>query len=237
MPHDYIITVASTQRVSATSLSEEDIVVSCRATILDREDALDDSDPEIRTVGTVSFFIVNRGLAMNEGLNALDACDSVSQDVFEYGAAVLDAGGSIKEEVARQFECIGGDLMILHCATILPGHRGKNVGLVAARRIIQLYGRGLVVCRPQPLQHVGESESSRDVDPLMEYDRFKSTAVAAKRALRRHWECLGFQRIGASDFYALSTEYRLPSVELLDTAAVRAVRPRAPRPRRGTGRS
>lgn len=177
-----------------------------------RDDA-DEDDASV--VGHARFFLVKLGLATNAGLNALTACDAISQDVYEYGSAVLGPDGHFKEEIMDAFELIGGTLLILHTMTILPAHRGRNLGLVAASRIIELFGDGLVVCRPQPLQHVFDTKEHRDsLAPELAYDTFTKDKRQAKAALQQHWSALGFQRVGRSDFYALSTDEALPNVQL-----------------------
>ena len=110
----------------------------------------------------MGFYIVKVGTAVNNGVSLSEAIDSITQDVYEYGAAVLDPEtDDVRQDLVDRFECIGGDLMFLHLMKIFPAHRGRNLGLVAASRLIDSYATGLVVCRPQPLQQFAGSLTMR----------------------------------------------------------------------------
>ncbi|HEX8111965.1 MAG TPA: hypothetical protein VF516_29740 [Kofleriaceae bacterium] len=79
------------------------------------------------TVGNAEFYIVKVAAAMNGGISLMDAIDSVNQDVYEYGAAVLDLDtGDIRADLAERFEYISGDLMFLHVMKILPLTAGET---------------------------------------------------------------------------------------------------------------
>ena len=215
----FSVHVSLAEQVSIShGLTVENLVHRYDAKILD-DDLRDEIEGELdprRVTGRVEFYVVKLGLAADLGLDALDACDSVSQDVYEYGAAVLDPEtGQLKDEITNEFLTMGGDLLILHCATIKPAYRGRDLGLLAAARIIDLFAQGLVVCRPQPLQHVGRRDERHPAwsESSMQYETFKKTKVQAKRSLVKHWGRLGFQRVGRTDFYVLSTDQPRPTVE------------------------
>jgi len=143
------------------SMTEDEIIHRYSAKII----ASDDDDYDGSTVGEAHFSIVKVGAALNRRISLMDAIDSIDQDFYEYGAAVLDPGtGMVRDDLEERFEC-GGDLMFTHLMTILPTHRGQNVGLVTASRLIDSYASGIVVCRPQPLQHVG-NEREKFADGL-----------------------------------------------------------------------
>jgi hypothetical protein len=137
---------------------------------------------------------------------------------------VLDPDTSdIRADLAERFECIGGDLMFLHLMKVVPAHRGRDLGLVAASRLIESYASGLVVCRPQPLQHVGD-EPERFATDGMEYERFSKDRREAKRKLQKYWSRLGFEPISDDGIYALGTASALPLVKIR-SAPKRAQRP------------
>ncbi len=213
----FSIHVTLAERVSIShGLTVEDLVHEYEAKILDDELEFEDELDPRRVAGTVQFYMVKLGLAADLGMDALDACDSVSQDVCEYGVAVLNPKtGQIKENIADEFLTMGGDLLILHCAKIQPAYRGQDLGLLAAARVIDLFAQGLVICRPQPLQHVRPKDELEPApgDSSMQYERFTKTKVQAKRSLAKHWERLGFERLGKTDFYVLSTDQQRPTVQ------------------------
>jgi len=193
------------------SMDETEIVHGYSAKVI----AWDGDDYDGGTVaGNVEFYIVKVAAAVNSGISLMDAIDSIDQDVYEYGAAVLDpATDDVRDDLVDRFECIGGDLMFLHLMEITPAHRGRNVGLVAASRLIDSYANGLVVCRPQPLQHVGD-EPHRFPTEGMEYERFSKDRREAKRKLQKYWRRLGFEPINDDGIYALGTARALPTVKL-----------------------
>lgn len=209
----YSIKIATEQTFCITDeITTEDILLDYTATILDDSaEEVDEEGQSQAVAGAVDFYVLRIGLALNEGLNALEACDADSQDVYEYGSAVLDEVGHVKDGLFDNFEYVGGDLLFLHKMEILPAHRGKDLGLLAASRIIDLFAEGLVICRPQPLQHVLDEEDYH-FKPEMNYESFAKSKTAAKQALRKYWSRIGFKRIGRSDFYALSTATPRPKV-------------------------
>lgn len=205
----------------ARDLDLDDLVLQYDARIVHETDPDDDDAGE--TVGKVQFYVVKLGLAMNESMNAMQACDAVSHDVYGYGGAVLRKDGTFRTEIANRFELAGGDLLILHTVTVVPAHRGHDLGLLAASRIIDLFGEGFVMCKPQPLQHVRDTDEHRaSLAPELRYDLFTKPRTAAKAALQHHWGRLGFQRIGRTDFYGLSTSVPRPPLQLRSKSTRRA---------------
>lgn len=199
------------------SLTADEIIQHYSVRII----ACDGNDYDGVPAGNAEFYIVKVGAAANHEVSLSDAIDSISQDVYEYGAAVLDPEtDDLRDDLVDRFECMGGDIMFLHLMKILPGHRGRNVGLVAASRLIDAYANGLVVCRPQPLQHVGAPETNVE-DESMEYQRFSTDRRNSKRKLQRYWGRLGFQAINDDGIFALGTARAMPTVEVLPPPATR----------------
>jgi hypothetical protein len=209
----YSMHVRLEQRVSLEGeLGVEDCVQGVYGKLIDDSIESDDPTDPKRIAGSLSCYIIKLGLATDLGVDALEACDAESQDLLEYGEAVLDPkSGHIKESVAEQFEAAWGDILVIHCATILPAYRGRKLGLFGAKRMIELFGHGLVVCRPQPLQHV-PAFAHRTDETGMRYDLFAKSKTEAKKTLRAYWSQLGFERIGRSDFFGLSLARRLPDI-------------------------
>lgn len=197
-------------------LDVEDLVESLEVKII-AYDFKDDTEVE---TGRALLYLVRLGVAVNNGLNAFNACDSVSQDLYDYASAVLDPEtGDVREDVGEEFEYTGGDLLILHLVEIFPAYRGRNLGLVTASRLIDHYGNGLVICRPQPLQFACEDAPElqrrfRERNEKMEYHRFTESKTAAKKKLQTYWSKLGFQPIADGEFFVLSTVDTLPNVML-----------------------
>lgn len=207
----YRLIVTSEMHLSLREVDIDDLVESLEVRIV-----RDGAEEEEVSAGKAELFRVRLDLAHNEGLNALEACDAVSQDLCEYAEAVLDpATGALREEICDDFDCIGGDLLVIHLVEILPAHRGSGLGLWVVRRLIEYYGTGLVICRPQPLQYVGGShvgQQQRSRDPAMEYGRFPGSKALAKTKLRDYWRGVGFEPIGDGEFFVLSAAMRLPDL-------------------------
>lgn len=193
------------------SINENELVHEYSAKII----AFTDNDYDGAVAGKAEFYLIKVGTARNRGISLMDTIDCINQDVYEYGAAVIDPEtDDVRKNVIERFEYFGGDLMFLHLMEILPAHRGKDVGLVAASRLIESYANGLVVCRPQPLQHVSDEPEPEFVAHKMEYERFSSDRNKAKHKLQKYWARLGFEAISDDGIYALGTATELPEVTL-----------------------
>lgn len=127
-------------------LDESDLIQSYTVRIIGTDD---DGENEV-IAGTAGFHLVKLDLAANEGISPFDAADTVDQELHELSAAVLDEDGDgLRQAVSDQFEYLGGDLMVIHAIDIELAHRGHNLGLVVADRLVDLYANGIVICRPQ----------------------------------------------------------------------------------------
>lgn len=203
------------------SLTEEEVVQRYSARII----AFDEDHYNGVLAGNAEFYIVRVTTAANNRISLTEAIDSINQDVYEYGAAVLDPEtDDIRDDFRDRFDYLDGDLMFLHMMTILPAHRGRNVGLVAASRLIDCYANGLVVCRPQPLQHVDHRATAPE-DGGMEYQRFSTDRREAKQKLQGYWGRLGFEAIDDNGIYALGTARALPTVKIRSRAPSRRMSP------------
>lgn len=199
---------------------------------LDHRIPLDDDDPYIDIVqhyqskilcgfdetesvaGTFDFYVVNIDLAVNRGLDLVDVADSIDQDLSNYCETLFEPGtvAELREEVLDQFEYpTGSRLLILHLARVLPEFRGKRLALVAARKIIEQFGDGLVIAKAQPLQH----HDGYSTDENMRYETFEPVRTTALKSLTRHWQRLGFEPIGKTGYLGLSTANKLPEPKLL----------------------
>lgn len=133
----------------------------------------------------------------------------------------------------EQFEYPAGSRMLmLHLAKVLPEHRGKHLALVAAHRIIEQFGDGLVVAKAQPLQHHGGFNDEAE----MRYETFEPVRATALKRLTRHWQRLGFEPIGDTGFLGLNTAHKLPEPNLRSArkAQGKANAEKVPRVKKGT---
>ena len=211
--------------------------------------ALDDSDPYLDVIqeyesklicnrdeqetvaGTFDFYVANVSLAINSGVDIVDVADSIDEDLYQYCNALFEPGtlSQVREEVVEQFEYpLGNRMLMLHLAKVLPEHRGKHLALVAAHKIIQQFGDGLVVAKAQPLQHHDGFNDEKE----MAYETFEPARGAALKRLRRHWQRLGFKPIGDTGYLGLNTAFKLPVPKLLSNKS-----PSKSTPRKGSSKA
>ena len=116
---------------------------------------------------------------------------------------------SFRDGLARRFEAYEGDLLVLDYILLDPKWRGLKIGLLAARKLVDLLGGGcgLVVSQISPLRP--EAHLMFDVpEPWI-------PEPAGTGPLRRYFRRLGFERLGRSPFYAMPTALVTPTAEEL----------------------
>lgn len=204
----YRLTVALNHELSLDDADlYDEIIQSYKARILCWRD-----DREI-LAGTFDFYVANVALAMSKGIDVVDVADSLDGDLEEYCGALFKptTASELRAEVIEQFDYpMGGRMLMLHLAKVLPEFRGLNLGLVTARKIIEQFGDGLVVAKPVPLQH----HDGFNNEKKMQYERFESAPRAALTRLTRHWRRLGFEPIADTGCLGLNTANRLPEPKL-----------------------
>ncbi len=116
-----------------------------------------------------------------------------AHDLF---AALFDSGtDDIREDVRAAFDVFDADILVLDHVLLSPRWRGLKLGLMAARKMIDLLGGARVPARWIP-RHA-------EVDEERE----------ARRKLRRHFRRMGFRRIGRTRYDALSLSQVTPTLE------------------------
>lgn len=181
-------------------------------------------DDKESVAGTFDFYVVNVSLVVNRGSDVVDAADAVDQDLYNYCSTLFEPGtaSELREEIVEQFEYpTGSRLLILHLAKVLPEYRGKRLALVAAHKIIEQFGDGLVIAKAQPLQHHDGFKDEKE----MRYDTFEPVCATALKRLERHWRRLGFETIGNTGYLGLSTANKLPEPKLLLGKRTRSPKP------------
>ena len=165
----------------------DDFVVPYTATI--RHDG--------ETIGEVVLYKVLLGLALNYRQNSCEVFDAHSAELLDVYEALFDPDtDDFWEDIEQDFQPVANDLLIIDSITLDPKWRGLKIGLLALRKLIDLLDGdcGLVVCRPYPLENADTPEQIRQ----------------GKLKLRRYFKKLGFERIGRTGFYGLSTTLITP---------------------------
>jgi len=154
------------------------------------------------------------GLATNHGESLLDIFDAHSQPMCDLYAALFDPETDyFTEAIIRQFEAMDCDLLILDYVILNPCWRGLKLGLLAARKMVDLLGGGcgLVVSHIAPLR----PDAYRMLRVPKSWLPRHKTAEARKQAvvkLRRYFRQMGFERIGRTCYYGLPMARKVPTL-------------------------
>ena len=102
-----------------------------------------DRDGRVCKVGKVKAYRIHAGLAADHGASVFEACDCHSQPMHDLYAALFDpAQDDLKEEIRSQFDGVEADVLVLDYVLLSPRWRGLKLGLLAARKLIDLLGGG-----------------------------------------------------------------------------------------------
>ena len=171
-------------------------------------------DGVLHRVGRAHAWRIHMGLATNHGESLLDIFDAHSQPMCDLYAALFDPETDyFTEAIIRQFEAMDCDLLILDYVILNPCWRGLKLGLLAARKMVDLLGGGcgLVVSHIAPLR----PDAYRLLRVPKSWLPRHKTAEARKQAvvkLRRYFRQMGFERIGRTCYYGLSMARKVPTL-------------------------
>lgn len=126
-------------------------------------------------------------------------------DIFDVDQGLTDMARALFDTdftdyhpgVLKRFEdnFFGEDILIVRRLILTPQFRGQKIGLAVLHSVITDFGLGcgMVAIKPYPIS--GPVQSGRE-------------------KLRKYWARLGFERVGRSDFWALSLCYQFkPAAE------------------------
>jgi hypothetical protein len=165
-------------------------------------------------VGKATAYRIHADLARQAGEPVFDVCDAHSQEMQEVYAALFDPDqDDIRDEIRTKFDAFDSDVLVLDYVLLSPRWRGLKLGLLAARKLIDLLGGGcgLAVSWVYPLDP--DADQFRKL-PKGWIPRQRSTEEMreARRKLRHHFRRLGFRRIGTTRFDGLSLSQGSPSL-------------------------
>ncbi len=155
------------------------------------------------------------GLAHEAGEPLFDVCDAHSQEMLEVYAALFDPeDDDLSQAVRDQFDAFDSDILVLDYVLLSPRWRGLKLGLLAARKMIDLLGGGcgLVVSRFVPL-NPDAGEFSKVPAGWIPRHGSVDEVRAARRKLRLHFRRMGFERIRGTRFHGLSMSRVVPTLE------------------------
>jgi GNAT superfamily N-acetyltransferase len=175
-----------------------------------------------RKVGKVRAYRIHAGAAAAAGEPLFDVCDAHSAELHEVHALLYEPGRyHYRGRVADRFDQAGPDTLLLDYVVLHPKWRGLRLGLLAARKMMDLLGGGcgLVVSHIAPLR--------RDAAGMLRVPQAWLPALATPgergegvRRLRRYYRGMGFERLGGTPYYGLSMAWDVPTLaELLRPSA------------------
>ena len=211
-PDDYDAEFVMEFRTSARiDLSDATDCISHIVADIIRRVQTDKGDIDIN-VGDVSACRIYGNRAENEGYNLWDACDAHSQEAADGYSLILDEKGDFRPEVQEQFpDAFSPEILVIGDVHVDPAFRGRGLGLVAVRRLIDLFepDGGLVVIHPFPMQFGAAQKDDPVLSP--ELAMFTDTEPESIARLQRYWSRLGFDPIPNSEWFGLSPAVRTPT--------------------------
>jgi GNAT superfamily N-acetyltransferase len=185
---------------------------------------MDDDESDI-LVGKFRLYYVDIASAINTGfIDVFDIFDAHSNSTADYYDSLFDpdtAGFSENLQQLFNYEIFEQSVLIIDRLELLPGYRGKNLGLIIMRRLIQRFsaGAGVVAIKPFPLQFEQSipAENKSGWHAEMQLSTFRETERDSIRKLRSHYGKLGFVEMKGTPHMFLSTTRRLPPIERLLT--------------------
>jgi hypothetical protein len=163
--------------------------------------------------GHVHAMRIQAGLAWQRGESLFDVCDSHSQEMHVIHTLFYKPDGyELKERFALRYDAFDPDILVLDYILIEPKWRGLKLGLLVARKLIDLLagGCGLVVSEIAPLRREAHRELGVPAKWIPK-GATKENRRAALKDVRAYFRQVGFERLGRSPYYFLSTAMKLPS--------------------------
>jgi hypothetical protein len=173
-----------------------------------------DRDGRVFKVGKVKAYRIHAALAADHGESVFDVCNCHSQQMHDLYAALFDPQqDDLKEEIRRQFDGADADVLVLDYVLLAPRWRGLKLGLLAARKLIDLLGGGcgLTVSDLAPL-NPDASEFLKVPPGWIPRHANEDEEREGRRKLRRHFWRMGFERIKGTRFFGLSMARVVPTL-------------------------
>ena len=173
---------------------------------------IDDETGEETVAGHIHALRLQADMAADHGESLFDVCDSHSQTMHKLHTLLYEPGKrEFREPLVKRFEIFDSDLLVLDHILLDPKWRGLKIGLLVARKIIDLLGSGcgLIVSEIAPL--LRSTHKYLEVPAKwIPKPRTKDARKDAVVGLRSYFRQMGFKRIGRSGYYALSNTLKTP---------------------------
>ena len=205
---DVFLSYHTSSRVgNIVASSPDSYILPVKAEILGQAEQKSDRSPvrELK-LGHLTFYLIRVGNAVNDDQDLHDVFDCY-QETSDAGAVVFNASFTNNHPaVERRFAdvWVSGDILLLDHLMIEPFARGQRPGLSVLERTIRDWSSGctLVLIKPYPLQ-LGNRASKGPEWERLALDRYPRRPAEAFARLRAYYACLGFERLGRSQYFAL----------------------------------
>ena len=182
----------------------------------------DDKTGEVSKVGKIAALRVHAALADNAGEPLFDVCDSHSGELHFLHTMLYEHDCyHFRDELMVRFDTAEPDLLVLDYVVLAPKWRKLKLGLLAARKMVDLIGGGcgLAVSLIAPLRRDAAKLLGIPKGWLPRHESKEARRAAAVR-LRGHYRRMGFSRLGRTPYYALPMNQVVPTAaELLGPEA------------------
>jgi len=181
-----------------------------------------DETGEVTKVGRIAALRVHAALAHNASESLFDVCDSHSGELHLLHTMLYECDGyHFRDYVTARFAALQPDLLVLDYVVLAPKWRKLKLGLLAARKMVDLIGGGcgLAVSLIAPLRRDAAKLLGIPKGWLPRHESKEARRAAAVR-LRGHYRRMGFSRLGRTPYYALPMNQVVPTAaELLGPEA------------------
>jgi hypothetical protein len=174
----------------------------------------EDAAGTVKPVGRVQALRIEASLAARHGESLFDVCDAHSQQLHEVHSLLYEPDGyGFKQFIIDRFDAVGLDCLVLDYVVLHPRWRGLRLGLLAARKAVDLLGGGcgLTVAEVLPLDPDAHDLVGVPASWIPRHDAAESRREARGK-LRRYCKRLGFERIQGTDYYGLSRVRETPTL-------------------------
>jgi hypothetical protein len=176
-----------------------------------------DDDNRVSRVGKVHAYRIQADLAAIHGESLFDVCDAHSHELHVCYTLLFEPDEyGFREDIFQKFQAMDADCLVLDYVLLNPKWRGLKIGLLAARKMVDLLGGGcgLVVSAILPLRrdaHDRLGVPASWIPPQGNVEEWKESV----RKLRRYFRRMGFERIGRTDYFGLSMARQTPTASEL----------------------
>jgi GNAT superfamily N-acetyltransferase len=192
-----MLTINFSMSVLSDNCEPDQVIPAIHGDVLDADEDAGDG----RKIGYIGVSLIQRGRAMNDGIDLDDALDCADGGCDEGFRVIFDC--ETQEWRPSLINLYGGeppdhDVLFIECLELDPAFRGKGIGAQVVKTTIATFGSGctLVACKPFLLQHGVRASEEAPEDP-----RAKKKRLADLAKVRKFWTGCGFRNVPGSEIF------------------------------------